>query len=45
MTSWLSRHNHKVGKDKEIPGMCISTNAIEMYTTSQPDEWKQKKYD
>ena len=29
IADWLSRHNHKIGKDQEIPGMDISIKIIE----------------
>ena len=35
MTGWLSRQNHNEHKDKEIKGLQISINAIQL-TTNVP---------
>ena len=32
ITDWLSRHNHTVNKDAEIPGMDIRIDAIQTAT-------------
>ena len=29
IADWLFRHNHKANREKEIPGICITLNAIE----------------
>ena len=32
MADWLSRHNHREGKDEEITGVILSINVIETCT-------------
>ena len=35
IADWVSMHNHETGKDEDIPGMCISIDAIETFMNIQ----------
>ena len=43
IVDWLSIHNHEMDRDKEIPGMCITTKAIVMHGYTRLYDGRRKK--